>query len=293
MNINTFSPYIRRAIYSTILPPFIIRERILYDHELIYVIDGTCAITVDGKEYTVKKGDCIFFPPNVPHELRSIGDAAFVQPHIHFDALYSDKSERTPISFQSRDQMSDEELTLIQENAFSDCNIPYVFTPIHKERFVSLFFEIIDIFQEKKQGYTLLYKAKMLELFALLFEQFEVKNAVQARNIDTNGCLSSIKSYIDSNYRQQISLDRLAMQFFVNKYTLLRQFKKAYGVGIISYYHTLRTDYAKRKLASTDLSITEIAKKLCFCDVYTFSRFFKGTTGRSPREYRTLYGSIS
>lgn len=288
MNINTFSPYIRRAIYSTILSPFIIRERILYDHELIYVTDGTCAITVDGKEYTVKKGDCIFFPPNVPHELHSIGDAAFVQPHIHFDALYSDKSERTPISFQSRDQMSDEELTLIQENAFSDCNIPYVFTPIHKERFVSLFFEIIDIFQEKKQGYTLLYKAKMLELFALLFEQFEGKNAVQAQNIDTNGYLSSIKSYIDSNYRQQISLDRLAMQFFVNKYTLLRQFKDAYGLGIIAYYHALRIDYAKRKLSSTDLSITEIAKKLCLGDVYTFSRFFKSATNTSPREYRAL-----
>ena len=188
--------------------------------------------------------------------------------------------------------MSDDELALIQENAFSGCNIPYVFTPIHKEKYRNLFFEIIDIFQEKKHGYTLLYKAKMLELFALLFEQFENKTAVQARSIDTNGYLSSIKSYIDSNYRQQISLDRLAMQFYINKYTLLRQFKKAYGVGIIAYYHALRIDYAKRKLCATNLSITDIAKKLCFCDVYTFSRFFKSSTGSSPREYRIQYGNM-
>ena len=288
MNINSFSPYIRHAIYSTILAPFIIRERIIYDHELIYVTDGTCAITVDGKENVVKKGDCIFFPPNVPHELRSIGDTAFVQPHIHFDALYSDKSERTPISFQSRDQMSEEELALVQENAFAGCNIPYVFTPIRKEKYHNLFFEIIDIFQEKKHGYTLLYKAKMLELFALLFEQFESKSVTQARSIETSGYLSSVKSYIDNNYRQLISLDRLAMQFYINKYTLLRQFKDAYGLGIIAYYHALRIDYAKRKLSSTDLSITEIAKKLCFGDVYTFSRFFKSATNTSPREYRAL-----
>ncbi|MBO5355498.1 MAG: helix-turn-helix domain-containing protein [Clostridia bacterium] len=292
MDINTFSPYIRRAIFSTILSPFIIRERIIYDHELIYVMDGTCAITVDGKEYVVKKGDCVFFPPNVPHELRSISDTAFVQPHIHFDALYSEKSEQTPISFQSRDQMSEDELALIQENAFANCNIPYVFTPIHKETYVSLFFEIIDIFQEKKSGYTLLYKAKMLELFALLFEQFESKSIAPTRSVETSGYLSSIKNYLDGNYRQQISLERLAMQFYVNKYTLLRQFKKAYGIGIIAYYHALRIDYAKRKLASTDLSITEIAKKLCFGDVYTFSRFFKNSTGMSPREYRALCGKV-
>ena len=292
MDINTFSPYIRRAIYSTILAPFIIRERIIYDHELIYVTDGACSITVNGTEYVAKKGDCIFFPPNTPHELRSIGDTPFVQPHIHFDALYSEKSERTPVSFQSRDQMSKEELSLIQENAFSNCNIPYIFTPLHKERYRDLFFEIIDLFREKKQGYVLLYKSKMLELFALLFEQFESKSAAQARSVDASEHLASVKSYIDNNYRQPISLDRLAMQFYVNKYTLLRQFKDAYGLGIIAYYHALRIDYAKRKLCATDLSITDIAKKLCFCDVYTFSRFFKSSTGSSPREYRIQYGNM-
>ena len=77
-------------------------------------------------------------------------------------------------------------------------------------------------------------------------------------------------------------------QFYINKYNLLRQFKDAYGLGIIAYYHALRIDYAKRKLSSTDLSITEIAKKLCFGDVYTFSRFFKSATNTSPREYRAL-----
>lgn len=290
MNHNRFSPYIRHANYSTIVAPFLISERIIYDHELIYVMDGMCEITVSGENYTVKKGDFVFFPPDVPHELRSIGDTPFVQPHIHFDAVYGDKSERTPISFKAKNKMSAEELSLIQANAFDDCHIPYVFRPTQKDEFLRLFFEIIEIFREKKRGYTILYKVKMLELFELIYRQFEKISPFDERDDVGRGDTSSIKSYIDANYRQIITLDRLSMQFFVNKYTLLRSFKEQYGMGIISYYRAMRLEYAKKCLLKTNLSVTEISESLNFTDVYTFSRFFKSYTGISPREYRKSHG---
>ncbi|MEL7565460.1 MAG: cupin domain-containing protein [Dehalobacterium sp.] len=37
--------------------------------EFCYVLEGTVLVTLEGKEYLVKAGDCIHFPSTMPHEL--------------------------------------------------------------------------------------------------------------------------------------------------------------------------------------------------------------------------------
>ncbi|MBE6688541.1 MAG: hypothetical protein E7588_04590 [Ruminococcaceae bacterium] len=55
MNKNEFSPYIRVAVHSTIIAPFTINDRVIFDYEIILVADGKCKITVDNIEYLCKK----------------------------------------------------------------------------------------------------------------------------------------------------------------------------------------------------------------------------------------------
>ncbi len=281
MNRNILSPYVRVAMYSTLRKNFVINERVIFDFELIYVSGGECEISFDGVPYHCKKGDAVLIPPGIHHKF-TVGNAEFAQPHIHFDAVYGELSECTPVSFKPMAKMSEEELCLIQKNIFEDIGIPFVFTPYDPTRFGEVFFEVIDSYLGKKSGYELVCKAKMLEIIAMILEQFDADRATP----EEASPVIAVKNYIDNNYFQTISLEMLEKQFYINKFTLMRNFKKMYRVNIISYYRKKRTDFAKKALKTTATPIGTIGEQLDFADIYSFSRFFKMQTGMSPREYR-------
>ena len=281
MNRNILSPYVRVAMHSTLRKNFIINERAIFDFELIYVAGGECEISFEGVPYNCKKGDAVLIPPGVHHKF-TVGDSGFVQPHIHFDAVYTEKSDIIPVSFKPRSQMSEEEISLIRENIFSDIGIPYVFTPSDPQRFSAVFFSVIDCYIEKKSGYELECKARMLDLIAIILEQFDLGHGA----VSAMSPMEAVKNYIDNNYAQIINLDMLEKQFYINKFTLMRNFKKMYRVNIIEYYRMRRTDFAKKTLKTTAMPIGDIGEALNFTDLYSFSRFFKMQTGMSPSEYR-------
>ena len=72
MNKNEFSPFIRVAMFSTLIAPFKINKRALFDYEIILVTDGKCKITIGGIEYLCKKNDVIFLRPGVEHKFESV-----------------------------------------------------------------------------------------------------------------------------------------------------------------------------------------------------------------------------
>ena len=86
--------------------------KILFDYEIIFVQQGKCKLTFGTNEYICKKNDVVFIRPDLPHKIESIENFDFVQPHIHFDVIYSDNSENTPVSFKPRKKMSEAELSL-------------------------------------------------------------------------------------------------------------------------------------------------------------------------------------
>lgn len=144
--------------------------------------------------------------------------------------------------------------------------------------------EIIDLFQKKRYNYEIKCKAKMLELLECILSQFEEKKI--SENEISSDILASVRNYIDNNYLSVLTLDYLSSHFFINKYTLLRKFKKMYGKNPIEYYREKRIDYAKKMLINSNFSVSEIGEMLNFTDVYSFSRFFKLRTGVSPAKFK-------
>lgn len=288
MDKNYFSPYVRLAMFSTIQPPFLIRERIIYDYELIFVRDGKSRLTVAGTEYICQRNDIVFIRPGIPHKFENFGDCVFEQPHIHFDVCYWEHSLKTPVSFKNINEMSAEERSWIQKDVFQDYDIPFVFRAADPEAFQKVFFDVLRTFISNGVGKELLLKAKMLELLQIILAQFEHKGSEFDGSYIRPEVL--VRDYIDNNFLNPLTLDQLTGLFHVNVYTLLRNFKKHYGCSVIAYYNGKRFEYAKHLLETTNMSVSAISEQLNMADVYVFSKFFKKYEGISPRDYRKKTG---
>jgi AraC family transcriptional activator of pobA len=92
--------------------------------------------------------------------------------------------------------------------------------------------------------------------------------------------------FIEENGTKRTTLDDVAGAVGYSRSYLASEFRKHTGTNIKAAIDRARAEAAGRLLAYSDHSITEIADLLSFPDVYSFSRFFRRTSGRSPRAYR-------
>ncbi|KRF42269.1 helix-turn-helix domain-containing protein [Paenibacillus sp. Soil787] len=101
-----------------------------------------------------------------------------------------------------------------------------------------------------------------------------------------NRTFNLIFQHINANFRGSVSIQNIAKEFNVNANYVSQLFKKEVGTTFTEYVSKLRIEYACKLIASTDMSINEIAEKAGYDDYFYFSRIFKRLMGTSPSNYR-------
>lgn len=273
MNVSSINPYIRIATPSVLSVGSEIKNRIIFDYELIYIEDGTLYLVYDGKEYCCRKGQFVFLRPGITHAFRKI-DAPLSQPHIHFDMVYQTNSEEVPVSFKDEPHLTE------QEKQFIRCDIfrtypqnPLVHFNNHEET-VAIFHTITS----KSDRSPLAKKALLIQLidrliannFPDVFQKKDFSYAVERQ----------VKDFIDAQQAWTLSLDDLEKQFNYNKFYLEKRFQKTYGTSLIKYCNHHRLQKAKELLQTE--SVSAVAEKLGYSSVFTFSRAFKQYFGINP-----------
>lgn len=279
MNTLEINPYIRVAMRSTLLAPSHINRRIIFDYELIYIDDGCFMLTYNEKDFPCKKGDFLLLCPNIPHSFHIL-TSNVSQPHIHFDLKYDFQSQKVFVSFKDYPDLTTGEQALIRENIFPHLASSPFLKINRKETFRRIFYEIVDT-RDAADLNALSCKSRML----YLLEEIISENAPNLFHPEptNSGIAPLIKSYIDSNYEQDIQLGSLEQQFGYSKFYIERLFRQEYGVSIINYRNRRRLEEATRLLE--DHSVTETAEILGFSSIYTFSRAFRTAYGISPTNH--------
>ena len=96
------------------------------------------------------------------------------------------------------------------------------------------------------------------------------------------------EEYLRAHYAETVSLDDLAFQVGLNKYYLVRAFRKTVGVPPHTYQIQLRIAEAKLQLAA-GRPASEIAVMLGFADQSHFVRTFRRYVGIAPGRYRRCF----
>lgn len=91
--------------------------------------------------------------------------------------------------------------------------------------------------------------------------------------------------YIQSNFNKKITLDTLEAEFKINKFKLLRIFKKCFGMSPQRYLDVLRIENSKKSLFNEE-KIVHIALDNGFYDHSHFAHSFKRHVGCTPFQYK-------
>ena len=95
-----------------------------------------------------------------------------------------------------------------------------------------------------------------------------------------------VRRYIDNHFKENLSLDQLALLAHVNKYYLAHTFRREFGISPISYLISRRVEESRFLLRETDHNLSLIAQVLGFSSPSYFSQCFRRLEGISPIEYR-------
>lgn len=227
--------------------------------ELFYIVGGDGQFRIEDKLYPVKANQLVIVNPNV----------------IHTEVSY----EAHPLEYIV---LGIEGLELSMD-------------PVHNSRYRILDYQsggdvltclrhILKETQAALPGYETICQAYM-EILILRLMRSTSFAVTSASPLASHQC-AAIRHYIDTHYKESLSLDILAKEAHINKFYLAHAFKEEYGMSPISYMISRRIKESRYLLRETDMSISQIARVLGFSSASYFSQSFRRSEGISPIDYR-------
>lgn len=239
-----------------------VKLRTLSNYTMVYCTDGKGYLHINGKEYSIVKGDIFICPVDVSHSY----EADLIEPWTKYWVHFNGESVQKFMKL----------LGLSLENPVMQIG--------YDSTIISYFH---NIFTELSMGYT---KNRVLMSSAYLNMILCQINKVNVpfRDSDSN---QKVISYMQNNICSNPTLDELAEISNFSKYYFTRQFKEATGYTPIDYFVRLKIQKACELLENSRMSISQISSELRFSTPYYFSITFKRITGMSPSNYRKRFGS--
>jgi transcriptional regulator GlxA family with amidase domain len=129
------------------------------------------------------------------------------------------------------------------------------------------------------------------EIWEILLQQSRTYGIIETEVLsDTHQhAFKQMMYYIQQNYKEPITLDKIAESGNISKSLCNKLFNQYVGESPVNYILHLRCRKVAEYLRSSQGSLAEIAELTGFNGVSYMSETFKKTFGQSPREYRKTW----
>ena len=241
-------------------------DRVLQEHDLLYIFSGEQPIAQDDESFTVQAGDLIFLRAGSHHYGTGPCSVNMRNIFIHMNVLPGDHKKAAVTS---------DELAVSSET-----NMVILPTLIHcgqNNACTKLINGIVDVYWShrpaKERRLTLLVNLLLDELAAISMENQTGKEEW------TVAVITLFKKHPEIMY----SLDELADIVKMNVRTMSARFREITGKSIHQYQLDYKLEAAYRDLRTGQHSVKDVALNYGFCDAYYFSRQFKKKFGMSPK----------
>ncbi|WP_411168684.1 helix-turn-helix domain-containing protein [Clostridium sp. MB05] len=248
--------------------------------EFIYILNGSAEICIDFKIFSVTNGDFIIIPKGAIHYMigKENTKISYIALVFNLSLIEGNTLDYSQINF----------VTPIVQNKLFFKNVISISNVGHA-KIVNAFNNLIESYGNKAYGFQLEIKGELFLIFSTIFKEGYVSLNVSSENYSDLikvGKLKEVIKYIQTNYKNPITIKELADIAQYSEYHFLRFFKSQTGKTCTQYINYFRIQKATLLLFNTNLSITEIAYEVGFGDVSYFIKTFKKFLSISPTKYR-------
>ncbi len=242
-------------------------DRILSEHDLLYIYSGEQAIAQDDENFTLQTGDIILLRSGSHHWGTSPCSVNMRSLFIHFNVLPGDRGEK----FLTREEI---------EAQNSEIILPTVVHCGQENTVTKTINEIISIYWSHRPNKE---RRLTLMLNLLLDELAAISRADESRQEEWSvAVISMFRRYPE----RMFSLEEIAESVQMNVRTLSARFREITGESVHQYQLNMKLEAAYKALRGGNRTVKDVAMSFGFNDAYYFSRLFKKKFGMSPKQVK-------
>jgi AraC-like DNA-binding protein/mannose-6-phosphate isomerase-like protein (cupin superfamily) len=239
--------------------------------ELFYPLNGDSEIHVEGKKYRLMKKQLMVVESSQVHSTYCY-DSTSMFICIHISKKHMQKY--LPDIEQYRIDCCPERISV---EAFPQ----YREICEKMETLTRIYIEDAPLFQMETEGIILQVLARLLRYFSV-----KDKAVPSKKELSSKERIREIITYVDTHFREPISLSDIASQIGLGNEYFCRFFKKYMGMSFSDYLNEVRLAHIYQDLIMTQDSISQIMEANGITNQKQFNRSFKALYGCTPSSIR-------
>jgi YesN/AraC family two-component response regulator len=248
---------INQVYYNDFIPDWHnLSERISLNI-LVFVSEGSVQYKLNEQYLTLNKGEVLIIPKGSMREAKNANGL-----HQKYAITFNISTLTT--------------LPFLQSDSFQI--IKMIYYEQIKQRFEVLYHEWLS----KLPYYQELCNSMLGEILSVCNRDLHFEGFAPHKKV----LVQKLQAFILKHYRESFTLNDLACHIQQSKSYTIRIFKQVSGLTPFEYLHMVRVTKAKEFLIYTDMSISEIADYLGYCDQAYFNRVYKKIEGMPPSTAR-------
>lgn len=249
-------------------------------NKIIIFLSGDVTYIIEGKSYRLKPWDILLIGRNDVHQPIISQTSVYERIVLYLNPHFLDAHKKNNCDLQNCFLLATERnMNMVRLNT---TDIPFLKQTLD---------DLYEAINDASFGHEILKNSLFIQLMVKinrLFFGMDIKKKLEDVRYDPR--IEDILAYIKHNLENDLSIDIIANEYYLNKYYLMHLFKRETGFTLYSYIQKKRiikaSDYLKSGMQAGDVCA------LCgFGDYSTFVRAFKKEFKLSPRQYYKAYSA--
>ena len=239
-------------------------DRIMLEHDLIYMLSGEWEVWQDGIPYLLREGDLLLLSAGHHHYGIQPCASEVHTIYVHFNAVKTDACCEDPAP---------------SENEFL---FPVHFHPPAGSRIPQLLKQMVAAYWQQN-----IYASEQANAYlALLLCEMSISASEKTVLAGHDELIQRLLRTIESTPDHFYSVDELCGLINTSRKTLHNYFKKVTGMSPHTYQLKIKLKGARELLEKEpQIPLEDLVRRFGFCDEYHFSKMFKREFSVPPRKY--------